>query len=229
MPPRGCWSRSRSMARLELLAERVRAAGAAVRAEVPLLLGIGGTVLRGSIDLLVERDGAPPLVIDYKTDRLGGSTPGRARGALRDPARHLRPRRLRVARRRGSRGRLRLPRSPGRPGRRHAWANGDGSGANPAGGRDRAHRAGRVPAGRSRPAQLGSMSGLSGLGRTCSGPRPSDLRMPASSVAHVQARSLPASLACLVRRPGSRGGPRARRGEALSGPRRRRPARRRSR
>ncbi len=46
-----------------------------VRAEVPLLLGVGDTVLRGSIDLLVERDGAPPLVIDYKTDRLGGADP----------------------------------------------------------------------------------------------------------------------------------------------------------
>jgi PD-(D/E)XK nuclease superfamily len=42
---------------------------------VPLLLGIGDTVLRGSIDLLVERDGGPPLVIDYKTDRLAGADP----------------------------------------------------------------------------------------------------------------------------------------------------------
>ncbi len=48
---------------------------AAVRAEAPILLGIGETVLRGSIDLLVERDGDPPLVIDYKTDRLGGADP----------------------------------------------------------------------------------------------------------------------------------------------------------
>jgi hypothetical protein len=40
-----------------------------------LLLGIGGTVLRGSIDLLVEREGAAPLVIDYKTDRLDGANP----------------------------------------------------------------------------------------------------------------------------------------------------------
>ena len=49
-------------------------AGAA-RAEVPILLGAGGTVLRGSIDLLVEREGEPPLVIDYKTDRLAGADP----------------------------------------------------------------------------------------------------------------------------------------------------------
>jgi ATP-dependent helicase/nuclease subunit A len=48
---------------------------ARVRAEVPILLGIGGTVLRGSIDLLVEREDAPPLVVDYKTDHLGDSTP----------------------------------------------------------------------------------------------------------------------------------------------------------
>jgi hypothetical protein len=42
---------------------------------VPILLGAGGTVLRGSIDLLVEREGAPPLVVDYKTDRLRGEDP----------------------------------------------------------------------------------------------------------------------------------------------------------
>jgi hypothetical protein len=46
-----------------------------VRAEVPILLGVGDTVLRGSIDLLAEREGAPPLVVDYKTDRLAGDEP----------------------------------------------------------------------------------------------------------------------------------------------------------
>ncbi|HEY2056541.1 MAG TPA: UvrD-helicase domain-containing protein [Solirubrobacterales bacterium] len=51
------------------------AAASRVRAEVPIQLGAGGTVLRGSIDLLVERDGAPPLVVDYKTDRLRGEDP----------------------------------------------------------------------------------------------------------------------------------------------------------
>jgi ATP-dependent exoDNAse (exonuclease V) beta subunit len=51
------------------------AAATRIRAEVPILLGIGETVLRGSIDLLVEREGAPPLVVDYKTDRLGGTAP----------------------------------------------------------------------------------------------------------------------------------------------------------
>jgi ATP-dependent helicase/nuclease subunit A len=58
-----------------LLRDRVLAPDTAVRSEVPILLGIGGTVLRGSIDLLVERPGAAPLVVDYKTDRLNGSAP----------------------------------------------------------------------------------------------------------------------------------------------------------
>jgi ATP-dependent exoDNAse (exonuclease V) beta subunit len=55
-------------------AERVRAAERH-RAEVPLLFLLSGTVLRGSIDLLVENEGAPPLVVDYKTDSLGGADP----------------------------------------------------------------------------------------------------------------------------------------------------------
>ena len=62
------------------LRERIAREGTRVRAEVPLLLGIGGTVLRGSIDLLVEREGAPPLVIDYKTDRLAGADPAERAG-----------------------------------------------------------------------------------------------------------------------------------------------------
>jgi len=58
-----------------LLRERILAAGAVSRAEVPLLLGVSEVTLRGSIDLLVERDGDPPLVVDYKTDRLNDSAP----------------------------------------------------------------------------------------------------------------------------------------------------------
>jgi ATP-dependent exoDNAse (exonuclease V) beta subunit len=55
---------------------RAEIAGATrVRAEVPILLSAGSTVLRGSIDLLVEREGLPPLVVDYKTDRLRGDDP----------------------------------------------------------------------------------------------------------------------------------------------------------
>ena len=62
------------------LRQRIGADATRVRAEVPILLGIGDTVLRGSIDLLVEREGEPPLVVDYKTDRLGGSDPARQAG-----------------------------------------------------------------------------------------------------------------------------------------------------
>jgi len=55
-------------------AARIRNAQSS-RAEVPLLIEVGGTVLRGSIDLLVEDDGKPPLIVDYKTDRVDGATP----------------------------------------------------------------------------------------------------------------------------------------------------------
>jgi ATP-dependent exoDNAse (exonuclease V) beta subunit len=54
--------------------ERIKSAEK-TRAEVPLLIEVADTVLRGSIDLLVERDGEPPLIVDYKTDRVDGSTP----------------------------------------------------------------------------------------------------------------------------------------------------------
>jgi hypothetical protein len=57
------------------LHRRIEAEATRVRAEVPLLLGLGKTVLRGSIDLLVERGERPPLVVDYKTDRLGAADP----------------------------------------------------------------------------------------------------------------------------------------------------------
>jgi hypothetical protein len=64
----------------DFLHERVLVPGSRARAEVPLLLGVGGATLRGSIDLLVERDGSPPLVVDYKTDRLGGASPAERGG-----------------------------------------------------------------------------------------------------------------------------------------------------
>jgi ATP-dependent helicase/nuclease subunit A len=59
----------------DLLRERVGEDPTGARAEVPILLGIDGTVVRGSIDLLVERDGFAPLVVDYKTDGLQDSSP----------------------------------------------------------------------------------------------------------------------------------------------------------
>jgi ATP-dependent exoDNAse (exonuclease V) beta subunit len=55
-------------------AERVRDAPSN-RVEVPLLIEVAGTVLRGSIDLLVEEAGQPPLIVDYKTDRVDGAPP----------------------------------------------------------------------------------------------------------------------------------------------------------
>ncbi|HEY8082104.1 MAG TPA: UvrD-helicase domain-containing protein [Solirubrobacterales bacterium] len=65
----------RSWLRSDLLRELLSAGSNRMGAEVPILLGIDGNVLRGSIDLLVERDGSPPLVVDYKTDRLNGESP----------------------------------------------------------------------------------------------------------------------------------------------------------
>ncbi len=71
----------------DLLKARI-AGHSAVRAEVPFLLRVGpdgdgsaadeprrSSVLRGSIDLLVEEEGRPALVLDYKTDRLDGAAP----------------------------------------------------------------------------------------------------------------------------------------------------------
>jgi hypothetical protein len=46
-----------------------------VSAEVPFVLSIGDTMLRGSIDLLVERPDGSVLVVDYKSDRLEDREP----------------------------------------------------------------------------------------------------------------------------------------------------------
>jgi ATP-dependent exoDNAse (exonuclease V) beta subunit len=73
-PVRG-WLGSALAAELRDGSATTGGAPARTRAEVPLLLDVGGTVLRGSIDLLVEREGEPSLVIDYKTDRLAGADP----------------------------------------------------------------------------------------------------------------------------------------------------------
>jgi ATP-dependent exoDNAse (exonuclease V) beta subunit len=59
------------------LCEELRAGDGAVRAEVPFLLPLDGSILRGSIDLLAgPRDGAA-LVLDYKTDSLADRDPDR--------------------------------------------------------------------------------------------------------------------------------------------------------
>ena len=39
------------------------------------MLSVGATLIRGSIDLLVERPDGSVLVVDYKTDRLNGRDP----------------------------------------------------------------------------------------------------------------------------------------------------------
>ena len=49
--------------------------GVALRPEVPFVLGLGPTVIRGQIDLLAESAAALPTVIDYKTDALAGREP----------------------------------------------------------------------------------------------------------------------------------------------------------
>ncbi len=48
---------------------------AKVSAEVPFVLSVRGTRIRGSIDLLVERPDGSILVVDYKTNRLEERTP----------------------------------------------------------------------------------------------------------------------------------------------------------
>jgi RecB family exonuclease len=48
---------------------------ARVGAEVPFVLSVAGTLIRGSIDLLVERPDGSVLVVDYKTDRLSDPDP----------------------------------------------------------------------------------------------------------------------------------------------------------
>ena len=45
--------------------------GARVRPEAPFVLPLGGTVLRGSIDLLATRQNGGAVVVDFKTDRVG--------------------------------------------------------------------------------------------------------------------------------------------------------------
>ncbi len=51
--------------------------GAASRSgsEVPFKIELAGTLVRGTLDLLVQPRAAPPTVVDYKTDRLDGAAP----------------------------------------------------------------------------------------------------------------------------------------------------------
>ena len=55
------------------LCEELGASGARLRPEMPFILPLGGSVVRGTIDLYADEAGLP-LVVDYKTDALGGRT-----------------------------------------------------------------------------------------------------------------------------------------------------------
>ena len=54
---------------------RDQIADARVSAEVPFVISVGATLIRGSIDLLVETGDGSVLVVDYKTDRLDSGDP----------------------------------------------------------------------------------------------------------------------------------------------------------
>jgi PD-(D/E)XK nuclease superfamily len=49
--------------------------GTTLRAEVPLLVELGGSIMRGKIDLLGKPIEGPPAVVDFKTDHLNGDDP----------------------------------------------------------------------------------------------------------------------------------------------------------
>jgi ATP-dependent helicase/nuclease subunit A len=57
------------------LCEELRAGGARVRPEMPFILPLAGSVVRGTIDLYAD-DGDGPLVVDYKTDALNQAHAG---------------------------------------------------------------------------------------------------------------------------------------------------------
>ena len=59
-------------------------AGTRVDAELPLLMRLGGTVIRGKIDVMARPADGPPLLIDYKTDRLDGASPAEAAAKYSD-------------------------------------------------------------------------------------------------------------------------------------------------
>ncbi len=54
---------------------RERLDGMRLRPEVPFVVGIAGTVVRGKIDLLASGEDREPVVVDFKTDALRGRDP----------------------------------------------------------------------------------------------------------------------------------------------------------
>ncbi|MGH2981138.1 MAG: UvrD-helicase domain-containing protein [Solirubrobacterales bacterium] len=62
------------------LLEELKGTGLSVDSEVPFLLELGGSILRGKIDLLARPSRGVPTVVDFKTDRLDGTEPGEHAG-----------------------------------------------------------------------------------------------------------------------------------------------------
>ena len=57
------------------LCERLRGEGVVLRPEQSFLLPLGGALIRGSVDLLAELPDGETVIVDYKTDNLGGDLP----------------------------------------------------------------------------------------------------------------------------------------------------------
>ncbi len=57
------------------LCAELRGARTRLAPEAPFLLDVRGAVVRGQLDLIVTAPGEAPLVVDYKTNRLGDRTP----------------------------------------------------------------------------------------------------------------------------------------------------------
>ena len=95
---RRCWRRF-GLARLELLRRADRAGATRAGPRCRCCSGSAAPSCAARSTCWSSGTAGPPLVVDYKTDRLGGDEPGRARRPLRDPARDLRARRRRGARR----------------------------------------------------------------------------------------------------------------------------------
>ena len=111
------------------LAARI-AAAEGVRREHPFafVLGAGGPLITGVIDLLAREGSGRLLVVDYKSDRVpaGADLRGARRARLRAPARDLRARGAARGCARG-RGRALVPGAPRRAGRRELRAGRPGA------------------------------------------------------------------------------------------------------
>ena len=139
--------RAASSRRTATRSSRARvAASTGARPERPFAFEHDGVLLHGRLDVL-HRDGARALVVDYKTNSLGEAhARGDRRARLPAAAARLRARVL-PRRRGGGRGRLPVPRAPGRGRRRPTFTRRRAAGARGGAlGGDRADPGGRVPA-----------------------------------------------------------------------------------